>query len=297
MKNLFFLFFLFFFTGCGLVSSLPSVSPTVSPPEKKLTVVASFYPLAFLAQEIGGDTVSVKNLAGNTEVHEYQPSPQERVLLQKTDIILFQGASLESWTHNIIPELQKKGIKTISVLNEIPSLSEIQKDASFNPHTWLDPIYEKETIAIILKAFQERDPQNAEYYQKNALILQEKFSQIDNEYKRVLQNCQKKSVVVSHNAFEYVAKRYKFQTYSLSGLSPEDEPSAENLAYLKKEIQKQGITYILAEQNTVQRFSQTLAKETGVQMLSINTLETDTEEFFTAVQKNLNSFSLALACS
>lgn len=304
----FFLFFLLFFAGCTA-----STNSTLPAPENKLTVVASFYPLAFLAQEIGGEKVEVTNLAGNTEVHEYQPSPQDMVLLQKADIVLFQGAQIEPWAKNLIPDIQKKGITILDISRAIaikkgemldvsdggvtvPS-ADIHSSQMPNPHTWLNPVQEKETITLMLPIFQKKDPQNAEYYQKNADMLQKKFADLDTAFQKTLTHCQKKSVIVSHDAFEDLAKRYKFETIPISSLSPEDEPSAERLAELKKTAIEKGITHIVAEENEIQEYTKTLAKEANLHILPINTVETGKTEFFTAMQQNLKSLSIALSCS
>ena len=62
---------------------------------QKLSIVASFYPLAFMAEKIGGDLVTVKNLAGSVSPHKYQLIPQDMVSLNKANLILVQGLKLE----------------------------------------------------------------------------------------------------------------------------------------------------------------------------------------------------------
>jgi len=58
--------------------------------QEGIQIVASFYPLAFFAQEIGGEHVTVTQLIpDNTELHAWQPNP--------SDIIAANAAHLDHW--------------------------------------------------------------------------------------------------------------------------------------------------------------------------------------------------------
>lgn len=100
---------LFALTGC---TPQPITQETTAP---KVQAVASFYPLAFMTEKIGGDKVDVINLSGNRDVHDYKPSPQDIVQIQKSDIFIFQGSGLELWTDGMIEEIKEKNISVLEV--------------------------------------------------------------------------------------------------------------------------------------------------------------------------------------
>src|SRR6188472_3259990 len=58
--------------------------------EGRTSVVASFYPLAFAAERIGGDRVSVTNLTPpGAEPHDFELTPQDVARVQKADLVLY----------------------------------------------------------------------------------------------------------------------------------------------------------------------------------------------------------------
>ena len=295
-------------------------------------IIASFYPLAFITQQIVGDKAQVINMAGSIDVHAYELSPQDLVKLNKANLVVFQGAELEPWTDTVIPELNEKGITTLEVTHDL-ELSKLEehheqhkeheeeheeKHASteekhhekeeghdehqhgeYDPHTWLDPVLSQQMVDEILKALVIVDSANEATYRANAKVLIERYAQLDQDYQTGLANCSNEEVVISHDAYSYLARRYGFKFHAIAGISPQDEPSAKILAELKDEAEE-GITHLLIEENKVRRFADTLVRETGLKTLPVNPLGRGTldpeKDFFDVMNDNLNSFKVALNC-
>lgn len=279
------------------------------------TIVASFYPLAFMAEQIVGEKATVINLAGAADVHDYEPSPQDLVKINTADLVIYQGAQLEPWTEDIIPTLSAMTVEVthdldLSTMEKYDEDNEDEHDdegdhedehkhGEFDPHTWLDPVLAQQMVAKILAAIIEIDDSNKEFYQTNAMVLKNRFIELDQSFVSRLANCSVNEVIVSHDAFCYIADRYNFIIHSIAGVSTQDEPSAKVLADLKQEA-AEGVTHILVEENSVRRFAETLASETGLTVLPVNPLGKGTldsnKDFFNVMQENLTSFSSALHC-
>ena len=152
----------------------------------------------------------------------------------------------------------------------------------------------------ILAAFISMDSENESVYTANAQTLVSQFQQLDQSLQTELANCLLDEVIVSHDAYGYLARRYGFTMHAIGGLSTNDEPSAKILADLKEEA-KEGITHILTEENSVRRFAETLAAETGHTILPINPLGQGTldpnKDFFDIMNENLSSLKTALNCN
>ncbi|HNU35340.1 MAG TPA: zinc ABC transporter substrate-binding protein, partial [Methanomassiliicoccales archaeon] len=66
--------------------------------EDKTKVVATFYPLAYMAESIGGDRVSVSSMVPyNAELHSWQPAPQDIIRADDADVILYNGGPADHW--------------------------------------------------------------------------------------------------------------------------------------------------------------------------------------------------------
>lgn len=310
MKKSFLLLLLlpFLMVGCGTpVSKEVSLEKTAMEANKtvndeKKQIVASFYPLAFMTEEIVSDKAEVTDLAGNQEVHDYIPSPQDMVKLNKANLVIIQGIELEPWAEDMIPQLQQKNIPVLKVSKGLDLYKteehEEEEDehhhGKFDPHTWLDPVLSQAMIQNITQKIIEIDPENADFYKDNSEKLAKKLQEFDKKFKNL--SCQNKEAIVSHDAFGYVSRRYGFSVPPIAGISTNDEPSAKILAELKKQIKADGITTILTEENNVKRFAETLARETGLKMLPIYTLETDATPFFSGYAKNFESVKTAFSC-
>ena len=170
---------------------------------------------------------------------------------------------------------------------------------AFNPHTWLDPVLFSETVEHLAEALTTLDPENAVSYAENAAALKAELTALDTTYETRLQSCTLDEVITSHAAFSYLGERYNFTIHSIAGLSTQDQPSATTLATLREEA-AEGINTILLEENSIAAYGETLARETGLQTLSINPIAFSIPEgtdYLTLMQANLDTFATALNCN
>ena len=298
------------FVGCGNQTSSTNTAATpVVTTETKKQIVTSFYPLTFMTEQIVDKNAEVVNLAGASDIHEYEPSPQDMVKITTADLVIFQGAELETWTEDVIPTLTNQ---TLAVTHDLElTKAEKHEDHSdeedydehnhgeFDPHTWLDPWLAQQMVDAILAAIINIDPAHQDLYTANAQTLKDRFADLDKTVDTQLSQCRGAEVIVSHDAYGYLARRYGFEMHAISGLSTQDEPSAKILAELKDEAEK-GISHILVEENNVRRFADTLATETGLITLPINPLGKGpldpSKDFFDIMEENLGSLTTALNC-
>lgn len=314
MKNLFSFLFLLLIPAMLQSCSVTKDEPAPSQ-EKSLSVVTSFYPLAFLAEEIGGDAVSVVNLAGARDPHEFTPSPRDMETIYNADIFVFSGAELEPWIDGVIPQLEKKSVRMIDMSTKVilakseehehegEAESEVEEEHShgeFDPHTWLDFENMKKMTSALSLELQQLDAMDANLYAENEKVLNQKFSELDAEFQAGLQSCTQKEALISHDSVGYLARKYHLELHPIAGISTMDEPSAKLIAELKEEASS-GVTTILTEENSVKRFAETLARETGLQMLPFNPLEQGTfdasKSYFDVMRENLLSLQEALSCN
>jgi len=227
---------------------------------EKLGVVASFYPLAFLSQEIGGDQVQVIQLVpSNTEIHGWEPSASHIVAAEDADIIVYNGAGLDHWMEDdVFPVLSNAKTRTVveSTLglelltseehdeHEEETGAEEHDHGLYDPHTWVSPYMARLQAEKIYDALVEVDPDHESYYTKRWLDLEGRFSQLDGDYSGRLSNASKSAIFVSHEAFGYLADRYGFEQRGVIGLSADEQPSAATIASLIDEMEEHE-TYVV----------------------------------------------------
>jgi len=281
------------FIGC---SQNPPQSTNL--PEKsisKLKVTASFYPLYELAREIGKMNVEAKNLVpAGVEPHDYEPTPQDIKNLLDADLVIINGAGLETWIEKIFPSNQSKLLNMANFVNS----------ESVDPHFWLNPEIFEQEAQVVAERLIALDPKNQSSYKANLQSYNAQLKNLQKNYQDGLAKCQLRTIVTNHDAFGHLGKKYNFEIISISGVSPEDEPSAQKLAKISNIVKEQKIQYILTESLLSPKYAETIARETGAKTLELNPLEgltdeqvTQGENYVTVMNRNLQTLKIALNCA
>jgi len=204
----------------------------------KLDVVASFYPLEFIARTVGGDAVNVTTLtAPGVEPHDLELTPKQVGEIAGAKLVVFeknlQPAVDEAVEQNakdagfdIAPAAQLEATGAdFEEHEEGTAAPAAHKDNALDPHFWLDPV----RYAAVVKAVEEKlasvDSANAAGYHERAKALLDQVGKLDTEFKTGLASCKLKTFVTSHEAFAYLAKRYGLTMVGIAGFTPDAEPA------------------------------------------------------------------------
>jgi len=279
-----------------------------APAASLLEVTTSFYPLADFAQQIGQQKVTVHNLTpAGAEPHDFEPSPQDLVTLQKSKLFIYNGAGLEHWLDKVTSEPQKNQVK-VEASKNIDLLHSSEEDSQTtnsapDPHVWMDPVLASKQVENIKNGYLAADPANAAYYEQNAINYQKQLADLDTSFREGLADCQVRDIVTSHNAFQYLARRYQLTVASLSGLSPDEEPSPQKMVEVAQFVKKNHVRYIFFESLISPKLAETIAHETGAQTLSFNPLEglssneiAQGKNYISVQKENLTALRTALGC-
>jgi zinc transport system substrate-binding protein len=283
----------------------------------KFDVVASFYPMAFLAEQIGGDHVNVTSLTQpGQEPHDLEVSTKQRAQLEEADAALF----LKGLQPAVDEAVTQSGIKTKIDAASLTSLEEHGTEAGGHadehghtdehghaaeeshaaeeghsaeeehghdhghdhggkdPHIWLDPVKYAEVAEGVGKAFEKADPDHAADYKKNTEALVKKLGDLNTEFETGLKDTRTKVFITTHAAFGYLAERYGLTEEAISGLDPESEPSAARVRELAKTAEADGVTTVFYETLVSDRTAKTVAKDANLKTDVLDPLEGITDK-------------------
>lgn len=273
--------------------------------QKKPQVSASIYPLYFFSGEIAGNRADVSNLTpAGSEPHDYEPATSDIARLEKSKMLILNG-NVETWGGKIKDNLKGSGVLIIVAGDGLFSRNLIEAGkTSADPHIWLSPLLAKKEAEKITLGFIRIDPAGSSYYLANEKILDGKFDRLDAEYKTGLANCKQKDLITSHAAFGYLAQAYGLNQLAISGLSPDAEPSTQELARIVKFAREKNIKYIFAESLVSPKLSDTVAAEIGAKTLVLDPLEglsgdkiNAGKNYFSVMEDNLKKLEVALECT
>ncbi len=255
------------------------------------SIVASFYPLYYLASEIVGSQMLVENITqGGQEPHDYEPTPRDRVRLEEALLIVLGG--FEPW---------------LPMIKDDPALAPkvfvMVAGSEVDPHVWLSPRALRSVAERLSERIISLDPEHAGLYQANTQRLLAQLEALDRNYTQGLVHCDSKDIVSSHAAFGYLARDYGLSVLPIAGMSPEDEPSAKALADIATTARARGVKAVFYEGGGNAELAQTLAREISVATLPLYTLETLTssqmqagENYLSLMTQNLHTLQQGLAC-
>ncbi len=165
-----------------------------------------------------------------------------------------------------------------------------------NPHTWLSIKNAMEELDTIYQKLATMDPDNAQYYKDNYAKSLAEFKQLDAKFQDKLSTvpADRRYFVASHAAFNYLARDYGLKQVAVTGISPEDEPTAAQLATISDFVKKHNITTIFFEGTATPKVAETLARSTGAKTSSLYTMESLTDDevnmgYLALMEKNLDA--------
>jgi zinc transport system substrate-binding protein len=288
--------------GCG-AGSTPGVA------DGTVDVMASFYPLQFVAEQVGGDRVTVRSLTPpGAEPHDVELSPAQVSRIDGADLVVYlsgfqaavDDAVAQTSPAHVVDAANDTTLMTPAEEHSHEDGAEEHDHGALDPHFWLDPSRLPSVVDDVAKELSAIDPDGASEYSANAEALNQKFDALDAAYATGLATCETRTFVTSHEAFGYLADRYDLQQVGISGIDPEAEPSPARLAAVEKIVRDQHVGTIFFESLVSPKVSETLAKDLGIDSAVLDPIEglaDPADDYFSIAQRNLDALRMALSCS
>lgn len=284
-----------------VVAALVAVPVTPAAAKRRFTVVASFYPLAWAAQQVGGDGVRVTDLTPpGGEPHDLELSPDDRDAIETADLVIVLGGGFQPAVEKAAKQRDRG--KTLVIVD---AFSGIRRRALSDPHVWLDLEVMKMIaigVAAVLHPKLVSTPMS--FPTKRFPVIQ-RLAVLRDQFETGLANCDRRLIVTSHAAFGWLASAYGLKQKAIAGIDPESEPSPRRLDELADLVKKKGVTTIFTEDLVSPKVAKTLAREAGgVRTAVLSPLESLTKEqrkrgddYLDVMRENLSQLRRALGCS
>ncbi|ACN83382.1 ABC transporter substrate-binding protein [Brachyspira hyodysenteriae] len=255
----------------------------------KLKVYASIYPMYDFAKKICGDKADVYNMTSTgSEPHDFEITSKDMANLTKANLFIYNGGGMEHWVDTV-----KDSIKE---LKYVETAFNINNDG-LDPHFWLSPIKAKKQMENIKNALIEIDSVNADYYNSNYNFYADRLDELDNHFKYVLSNMKSTNLVVTHPAFGHFCEEYSLNQVAIARDEADPKAMSDTIAFIKNN----NVKAIFYEDFSSSKLVDSIAKETGVKILTLNPIESLSEEYinagedyFSVMEENLISLTNGL---
>jgi zinc transport system substrate-binding protein len=268
--------------------------------ENKINVVTSFYPIYIAAINVvdGVEDVNLSNLASPQVgcLHDYQITTQDMLTLENADVLIINGAGMESFVDKAVERYNN-----LKILNASDGIEIIKNDENAeqeeNAHVWVSITNHIKQVENIRDYMMNIDPANADKYENNAEKYISKLNVLKTEIQNELQNIENKDIVTFHEAFEYFANEFGLNVVAVIENEPGIEPSAGELADTIETIRNSKVNAIFIEPQYSRTSADVIANELGIKIYMLDPIvtgELNKNEYINKMKTNLENLKEAL---
>ena len=250
----------------------------------KLTIYTSIYPIYDFTKKIGGEKITVYNMTkAGAEPHDFEITSKDMANLSKADLFIYNGGGMEHWIDSV---------KNALNIKYVDSSSNINNENNLDPHFWLSPKNAKIQMENIRNGLIEIDSENKNYYESNYNLYANRLDEIDNKIRNSLSNIKNRNLVLTHPAFGHFCKEYNLNQIAIARDEADPKAMAEIITFVKNN----NVKAIFYEEFSSSKLVDSIAKETEIKILTLNPIESLSEEnieagedYFSIMEKNLIS--------
>jgi zinc transport system substrate-binding protein len=260
-------------------------------------VVTAFYALEFVTEQIGGEHIDVTTLTQpGTEPHDLALSVAQTAQVIDADAVIYL-AGFQAAVDEAVAQSESG-----QIIDATGAADLVTVDGAADPHFWLDPVRLGAVAVDVAEALTAVDPAHADAYATNLASLEARLEQLDEEFTTGLADCERDTVVVSHDAFGYLGLRYGLDLRAIAGLSPDAEPTPQHLAELHALIEDESITTVFSETLASPAMAEALSSDLGLRTEVLDPLEglaeADTDRDYVSIMlENLAALQDANGCA
>lgn len=255
---------------------------------KYKVVVSNFASYDFL-RAIIGDTKDVELtflLGPGKDSHSYDPTAQDLITIQNSDIFVYVGGEIEKWSDKVLDSLDTNGTNIICIADYVETISEKDVDGaehnhedeseegSFDEHIWTSPENAIKIVKSLEEALETLDSENASIYKENSNNYITQIKDVDSKIQNIVDNKVRDTLIFADKMpMQYFIDYYNLKvSAAFSGCSTETEPSSKTIAYLQNKVKDEKIPVVLYIELNTGTVAKTIADETGSQAMQIQTL-------------------------
>lgn len=297
--------------------------------EKTLSIVCTTFPQYDWVRQILGDRVNDVDLTllldNGIDLHNYQPTAGDIIRIARCDLFIYTGGESDGWVDDVLATAQNPRMKIVNLLASVEAKEEetvegmqeedhdhdehdehAHDEIEYDEHVWLSLRNAETLIETIANTLCELDASNAPAYQENAANYIAQLSELDNQYKDVVANGQRTTILFADRfPFRYLADDYGLTYYAaFAGCSAETEASFETIAFLAQKVDELQLPAVLTIEGANHAIAETVVASTQAKnqvILTMNSIQSVTakdaqngESYLGIMADNLNVLKEAL---
>lgn len=315
-------------TGCG--TGRAEDASEKAQDDGRISVVTTIFPQYDFVRQIAGDSVDLKMLLKpGEETHSYEPTPQDIIAIQNSDIFIYVGGENDAWVEDILDSMPDAGMRTLKLIDcvdtveeehvegmqEQPGHSHEEEEShedeteeehsvhEIDEHVWTSPVNASAIVDEIKELLAQTDPENRQRYEENAEAYEAELAALDAAFREVVDNAGRRLVIFGDRfPFRYFADEYGLDYYAaFPGCASDTEPSAAVMAFLINKVAEEKVPAVLKMELSNENIANAIAEATGTEVRTFYSCHNLTAEEFengetylSMMQKNVETLKEVL---
>jgi zinc transport system substrate-binding protein len=268
----------------------------------QLRIVAGFYPLQYVAERVAGSHAAVENLTrSGVEPHDLELTVAQTGAVAGADVVFYERGLAPAVDRTIASTQPAHVVDAAPSAHLLPARPGAG-ETGLDPHFWQDPTRLSAVAVAFERELARVDPTHKAAYARNLARLRHDLATLDHQIEKGLATCAVRTVVVSHDAFEYYGRRYNLDIQPIAGLSPDAAPSAKHIFELQRLIHTKHVTTVFYETLASPQMAHSLAHDLGIRAEVLDPIEglssaTANQDYLSLMRANLAALRVANSCS
>ena len=320
-------------TLAGCVGAKSGTSVSEGEGIGKLKIVATIFPEYDWVKSILGDeakNVDLKLLVDNgVDLHSYQPTAEDILTISNCDVFIYVGGESDKWVKDALKDANNKNMTVINLMDilgenakeeetvegmesvrgeseEDTKTGETQDEKEYDEHVWLSLKNAKVLTEAIADKLLQKDPGNAATYKENEKQYKKELSDLDAEYKKVVDQAKVKTLLFGDRfPFRYLVDDYGISYYAaFAGCSADSEASFETISFLANKVDELGLKSVITLEGQDKSVANTIIENTKTKdqkVLTLDSMQSITSKdisggttYISIMKKNLEVLKQAL---
>lgn len=203
--------------------------------EGKIEVVAAENFYGNVAQQIGGDRVSVVSILNNPDQdpHLFEVSPAVIRKVAAAQVVLYNGAGYDPWVEQVLSATAKPGRVAIVAADLM------QRKSGDDPHLWYDPATMPAVARALATALAAADPAHKDDYAARLATFLASLAPLDAKIAAIRDKYAGTAVTATEPVFGNMAQALKLtmanERFQLAIMN-DTEPSARDIAAFERDL-------------------------------------------------------------
>lgn len=249
------------------------------------SIISTTFPGYDFARAVTGDSTKLKMLVSpGTEIHNFEPTPQDIIDINNSDLFIYVGGESDEWVERLLENNEIPTDKTLRLIDIIKPLEEEHVEGmeeehnhdhhedEHDEHIWTSPVNATKIVEAIKDKLTKIYPSEAVLYQKNAEAYVNRLFSIDYQIRGIINNSNKKELIFGDRfPFRYFSNEYGLDYFAaFPGCSEQTEASSSTIAFLIDKVKADDIKVVLKIELTDGKLANTIAEATGAKVLELN---------------------------